>query len=148
MTSRTRQEIEMPRAKKQAVLPPAAKHECYRVRLGKQIRQRRLALDLTQAAFADTVGISLKYLGEIERGDGNPKADMIDRLSAALGWDALSPFAAMSEADGALRDEMAKAVLPSAMANFYHAGDAWEGHDDVAKHCYTVADAMLRARQK
>jgi hypothetical protein len=47
-----------------------------------------------------------------------------------------------------LRDEFAIAVLPAAMRNFYEAGEAWDGHDDVAAHCYNVADAMLAARKK
>lgn len=51
-----------------------------------------------------------------------------------------------------LRDWFAGQLLPTAMANFYGDcaadGDAWSGHDDVADHCYRMADAMLRAREK
>jgi hypothetical protein len=50
-------------------------------------------------------------------------------------------------AETKLRDEFAKAVLPAAMKNFYEAGEAWDGHDDVAAHCYSVADSMLEARK-
>lgn len=46
-----------------------------------------------------------------------------------------------------LRDEFALAVLPGAMRQFYTDGDQWDGHDDVAEHCYRVADAMMRARE-
>lgn len=50
-------------------------------------------------------------------------------------------------AEARLRDEFAMAVLPATMHQYYESGEVWDGHDDVAKHCYSVADSMLKARK-
>ena len=40
---------------------------------------------LTQLQLAERAGLSLKHLGEIERGRGNPTLDSLQHLSEALG---------------------------------------------------------------
>lgn len=45
-----------------------------------------------------------------------------------------------------LRDYFAAQALAGGLAEFYRSGEAWDGYDDFARSCYTMADAMLRAR--
>jgi hypothetical protein len=42
-----------------------------RIRLGKALQKHRLAAGLTQAELAELADLSLKYVGEIERGEAN-----------------------------------------------------------------------------
>jgi hypothetical protein len=56
-----------------------------------------------------------------------------------------------SAEETSLRDEIAQAALLVALTEFYHTGgegETWDDHDDLAEHCYSVADAMLKARRK
>lgn len=46
-----------------------------------------------------------------------------------------------------LRDYFAAQALPSALAEFYTAGEAFSDFDDMAQHIYGMADAMIRARE-
>lgn len=48
------------------------------------IRNIRLKKNLTQEQAAEMAGINAKYLGEVERGEKNPTALIISRLSEAL----------------------------------------------------------------
>ncbi len=51
---------------------------------GRRVRQYRKARELTQEELAELVGISLKHLGDIERGKANPRLDTIVSLSKSL----------------------------------------------------------------
>ena len=48
------------------------------------IRNIRLKKNLTQEQVAEVAKINAKYLGEVERGEKNPTAVIISRLSEAL----------------------------------------------------------------
>lgn len=52
--------------------------------LSKRIQNLRHATGLTQERLAEKAGLSLKHLGEIERGRGNPTLSSLDRLAKAL----------------------------------------------------------------
>jgi transcriptional regulator with XRE-family HTH domain len=54
------------------------------VAFGQAIRRRRRALDLSQQALAKRAGMNFKHLGEIERGQGNPRLRTILQLIEAL----------------------------------------------------------------
>lgn len=54
------------------------------VKIGKVIRQRRLALKVSQDAFADLAGMHRSYIGFVERGMQNLTLDTMTRLAAAL----------------------------------------------------------------
>lgn len=69
--------------------------------LGRKIRILRDALGMTQEKLAEEVNISLKHLGEIERGRGNPTLTTIVSLAAALHVTASELMAAV-EGGGAL----------------------------------------------
>lgn len=57
---------------------------------GRNVRQRRKAQGKTLEAFADTVGLSYSYLGELERGRVNPTLKVIERIATALSTDPLN----------------------------------------------------------
>ena len=52
--------------------------------LGNNVRALRNALQLTQENLSETANISLKHLGEIERGRGNPTLTTLVALAGAL----------------------------------------------------------------
>lgn len=56
-----------------------------RARFGAALRQWRVRQQLTQEQLAERSGLSYKFIGEIERGKGNPTLTTIARLSGALG---------------------------------------------------------------
>lgn len=52
--------------------------------LGAKIRSRRKEKGLSQAKLAEIVDISAKYLGEVERGEGNITVFKLERIADAL----------------------------------------------------------------
>ncbi|MBI2827767.1 MAG: helix-turn-helix transcriptional regulator [Acidobacteria bacterium] len=56
-----------------------------RGRLGARLRQFRRARRLTQEELAERAGLSYKFVGEVERGLGNPTLTTLAALSEALG---------------------------------------------------------------
>jgi len=56
-----------------------------RGRLGARLRQLRHARRLTQEQLAERAGLSYKFVGEVERGLGNPTLTTLAALSQALG---------------------------------------------------------------
>ena len=53
--------------------------------IGKRIRALRTRQNLTQEQLAGLAGLSAKYLGEVERGEGNISVDKLSKLAAVLG---------------------------------------------------------------
>lgn len=62
-------------------------------RLGRLLQLQRRRHPMTQAELAERAELSLKYLGEIERGEANVTMDALERVAAALGWDPWTLFA-------------------------------------------------------
>jgi len=56
-------------------------------RLGARLRALRQQRGWTQEALGERAGISYKFIGEIERGVGNPTLDSIDQIAKAFGLD-------------------------------------------------------------
>lgn len=54
---------------------------------GRHIKRRRLQLGLTQSQVASEVGRSHSWLVALERGDGNPPAEVITGLAVTLDED-------------------------------------------------------------
>jgi transcriptional regulator with XRE-family HTH domain len=52
--------------------------------LAAQVRRRRVALGISQEAFAAKVGIDRTYASKIERGIGNPSLEVLCLLADAL----------------------------------------------------------------
>ncbi|MFL5818763.1 MAG: helix-turn-helix domain-containing protein [Conexibacter sp.] len=59
------------------------------ISFGRAIRRERRARDLSQQRLAQRAGVSFRHLGEIERGNGNPRLTTVVQLINALGltWD-------------------------------------------------------------
>lgn len=56
-----------------------------RGRVGARLKQLRQARRLTQEQLAERAGLSYKFIGEVERGRGNPTLTTLSALSDALG---------------------------------------------------------------
>ena len=52
--------------------------------MGKRVRERRLALRLTQERLAECVDVSASFIGHIERGEKKASLETIARLSREL----------------------------------------------------------------
>jgi transcriptional regulator with XRE-family HTH domain len=53
--------------------------------LGIVIKQRRNALKITQPHLAELAKISVNTLYKIERGEGNPTIDVLEKIAEVLG---------------------------------------------------------------
>jgi len=56
-------------------------------RLGRNLRDHRRVLGLSQEAFADAIGVHRTYMGGLERGERNVTLRTVERLAARLGLD-------------------------------------------------------------
>lgn len=54
------------------------------VLLGKQVRIRRMVLELTQEGLADKIGVSTSFIGHIERGSRKLSVETLYRLCKVL----------------------------------------------------------------
>lgn len=54
-------------------------------KIGKQIRDRRVELGITQQTLADLAEVGINTLVMVERGTGNPSLKTLDRITAVLG---------------------------------------------------------------
>jgi transcriptional regulator with XRE-family HTH domain len=68
-----------------------------RIRLGASLQRHRLQRRMTQEELAEFTDLSLKYVGEIERGEANFTIDKLERLAAAVGWDPLEALEGVHE---------------------------------------------------
>lgn len=53
--------------------------------IGAFIKRRRKDLKITQPYLAELAGVSVNTLYKIERGEGNPTLDVIERITDVLG---------------------------------------------------------------
>lgn len=51
---------------------------------GRNVRAARVAIGLSQEAFADLCGLDRSYMGGVERGDRNVGIDNIEKIAKAL----------------------------------------------------------------
>lgn len=58
-----------------------------RDRVGVAVQRQREAHGITQSQLAQLAKLSPKYLGEVERGEANWSAEVLERLTTALEWD-------------------------------------------------------------
>lgn len=63
-----------------------------RVRLGANVRDLRVRRKLTQEALGERAGLSYKFIGEVERGLGNPSIESVAAIANALGADVADLF--------------------------------------------------------
>lgn len=61
-------------------------------RLGARVRDFRAKRGWTQESLGERAGLSYKFVGEIERGVGNPTVDSVAQLAQAFGIDVSELF--------------------------------------------------------
>jgi transcriptional regulator with XRE-family HTH domain len=70
-----------------SVPPSDTLRNLLRVRLGTALYKKRLERRLTQVELAEMADLSVKYLGEIERGEANATLEALEAIARALEWD-------------------------------------------------------------
>ena len=53
--------------------------------IGQQIKERRKSLKVTQRQLAELSGIGINTLTKIERGEGNPRLNILEQVRDTLG---------------------------------------------------------------
>lgn len=56
-------------------------------RVGQAIRDRRKELGITQPHLAEVAGVSTNTLYKLEKGQGNPTLDVLNKLADVLGME-------------------------------------------------------------
>ncbi|WP_426440352.1 helix-turn-helix transcriptional regulator [Bradyrhizobium genosp. P] len=69
--------------------------------LAENVRHRRKALNLSQAALADSIEVDQTEISKIENARGNPSVIFAERLAEALGVSIAELFASRSSAKSA-----------------------------------------------
>jgi transcriptional regulator with XRE-family HTH domain len=67
------------------------------------VKQLRNARGLSQERFAELTGLTVKYIGQVERGDINPTVAMLVRIAAGLSVDVGHLFGPGTSDRGAAR---------------------------------------------
>jgi transcriptional regulator with XRE-family HTH domain len=70
-----------------------------KAQFGQRLRELRLANGITQEQLAELSGLSYKFIGEIERGHGNPTLVTLRQLSIGLGLEMHDFFVAPARDD-------------------------------------------------
>lgn len=68
-----------------------------RIEIGKAIQRQRQDRGYSQGKVAKSANLSLKYVGEVERGSANVTIDVIERIAAVLDWNPLEVLAGIRE---------------------------------------------------
>lgn len=61
-------------------------------RIAQGIRTQRQRTRLSQLAVADKAGLSIQYVGMVERGERSPSLEVLERFARALGVDPADLF--------------------------------------------------------
>lgn len=64
---------------------------------GENVRRARLERQMTLEALATEAGLAYCYMGGIERGQKNPTLDVVERIAAVLGAEAISLLTARKQ---------------------------------------------------
>jgi transcriptional regulator with XRE-family HTH domain len=57
----------------------------FRIQIGVVVQKQRLRQGLTQVQVAERADLSLKHIGEVERGAANVSVDIVARIADAIG---------------------------------------------------------------
>jgi transcriptional regulator with XRE-family HTH domain len=88
--------------------PALTNNSSLRVRLGYSVQYQRVKRGWTQDYLAERADLSLKYLGQIERGDANVTIENVEILSRILNW---NPFSDTLLVSGPGLAESARLIL-------------------------------------
>lgn len=76
-----------------------------KLRIGRNLRAIRQRAGMSQEAFAQKLGFSLRYYGDVERGQENLSLDSLDQLAKMLVIDPVALI--VSDPDGPTRAVLA-----------------------------------------
>jgi transcriptional regulator with XRE-family HTH domain len=77
-------------------------------RLGARIKEERKRAKLTQERFAEKVGLSVDYIGYIERGKQSPYLKTLERIANTLGVEVYELF--LFKEEGSKREDEETAI--------------------------------------
>ena len=109
-----------------------------RARLGANVRERRVHRGLTQEALGERAGLSYKFIGEVERGLGNPSIETVASIASALGADVADLFGPSRPAD----------PYDASRRHFAVVRDAQERLNNALKDWQTAAQGRLPRKKK
>ena len=112
-----------------------------RTRLGARLREWRRLRRFTQEQLAERAGLSYKFIGEIERGRGNPTVDTLFRLSQALDLDVVD---LLGPADSVRPTE----IYGLSAREVQLVREAAQSLDDVVEHLESTTYAGRRRRSR
>ena len=113
-----------------------------RVRFGAVLKAWRTRKQLTQEELAERSGLSYKFIGEIERGTGNPTIETVSQLAAALDIEIAELFAAE-------RDRMpAEEAYRLSKRDIQIVREAAESLDSVVRQLTANPAARYRRRKR
>ena len=78
--------------------------------LAQNLKENRRKLGITQPMLAERAGLSTHYLGMIEIGRNFPTADVLERLSAALGINPHELFSVSVSPERAIEELQQKVI--------------------------------------
>jgi transcriptional regulator with XRE-family HTH domain len=81
-----------------------------RTQFGRRLRRLRLARDITQERLAEQIGISITFLGLIERGVNAPSFETIEQIAKALKINVADLFTFEDQARSRTLSERARAT--------------------------------------
>lgn len=96
-------------------------------RIGRRVRELRRGRGLTQEQLGERAGLSYKFIGEIERGIGNPTVATLLTISDALGVDVIHLF------EPRAADAAGAAVYPLTSAEFDRVREAFHSLGTILK---------------
>lgn len=56
------------------------------ITMGEGVRLMRLSVGMTQAQYAEMAGVDIRILAAIEKGEGNPRLDTLQKLATPYGF--------------------------------------------------------------
>ena len=113
-----------------------------RVRFGTVLKGWRTEKGLTQEELAERSGLSYKFIGEIERGAGNPTIETVSQLAAALDIDIVDFFRADQP------DRMSDTAYRLSRREIQIVREAAESLDSVMRHLTANPAARYRRRRR
>ena len=71
---------------------PALSAEEIVMLVGRNCRERRVQLEMSQTELSERSGVTASYLSRIENGRGNPMLELLDSIAGALGCHVVDLF--------------------------------------------------------
>ncbi len=112
-----------------------------RARFGAVLKAWRTRKQLTQEELAERSGLSYKFIGEIERGTGNPTIETVSQLAGALDIEIAELFSADHEGGG-------DAVYRLSKRDVQIVREAAESLDSVMRELTVNPAARYRRRKR